>query len=60
MLVEPYLKEKKLTALSLEQVHILRDIRLVYHKDKLLSPEMEGLAKLCRLSLCSVIGEPVS
>lgn len=60
MLVEPYLKEKKLTALSLEQVHIRRDIRLVYHKDKLLSPEMEGLAKLCRLSLCSVIGEPVS
>ena len=45
MLVEPYLKEKKLTALSLEQVHIRRDIRLVYHKDKLLSPEMEGLAK---------------
>ena len=60
MLVEPYLKEKKLTALSLEQVHIRRDIRLVYHKDKLLSPEMEGLATLCRLSLCSVIGEPVS
>ena len=38
----------------------LTEGRLVYHKDKLLSPEMEGLAKLCRLSLCSVIGEPVS
>ena len=46
MMVEQELKEGKLVALPLEQREFKRTIRLIYHKNKFLSPVMQIFLEL--------------
>lgn len=51
MLVEKELRSGELKKISLQNVCIKRDIKLVYHKDKYLSEELVQFAAACGLTL---------
>lgn len=48
MLIQKELKEGSLRVLKVRDVKVERDIKLVYHKNKYISPHLEAFIKICK------------
>lgn len=48
LLIQKELSEDTLHVLSIEHLHVIRDIKLIYHKDKYLSDTLKTFLELCK------------